>query len=428
MRSTLSARTRSPPPCVQGPTPPDFSRPAFCIQGLLCDVVTFEEAKQNVITCIREARRCNISTPNANFLRLSRCDPEFRDAVAASDLSVIDGAPLVWLARLLGITISDRVCGSDLCAALMANSDEQFRAFFFGATDEVGERVRKRLDESVSSLRCAGTLSPGFGSVNSMSDPRMLETINQASPDLLILSIGARKGVLWLKRNEHLLTTPVICNLGATIHFIAGTLRRAPAFFRNHGLEWLWRIKEQPRLCARYAGDLTTLISVVIGEVLPCLLLRTFYRPSVTQLAEASLQPYRRGGSEILEFTGAWTKDNLAPVRAALKKATANGSNLVIGLENVTFVDAAFLGQILIAYGYQRRMCRAFTLRASRRSIRSLLRLYGCGYLLSGGEANSENRQPALQARQALHQSVRRSARQLWERTMASRASPGSRS
>jgi len=413
---------------VQRLTPPDFSRQAFCIQGLLCDVVTLEEAKQIVITCMREARRCNISTPNANFLRLSRRDPEFRDAVAASDLSVIDGAPLVWLARLLGIAISDRVCGSDLCAALMANGDEQFRAFFFGATDEIGQRVRKRLDENVSSLRCAGTLSPGFGSVESMSDTRMLEAINRAAPDLLILSVGARKGVLWLRRNEQRLTTPVICNLGATIHFIAGTLKRAPTFFRHHGLEWLWRIKEQPKLWTRYAGDLTTLISVVIGEILPYLLLRAFYRPSVTQLAEARLQPYRRGGSEILEFAGAWTKDNLAPVRAALKSATANGSNLVIDLEHVTFLDAAFLGQILVAYGYQRRMCRAFTLHASSRSIRRLLRLHGCGYLLSGGEANSERHRPALQVRQALHQSVRRTARQLWERTVSWRASPGSRS
>jgi N-acetylglucosaminyldiphosphoundecaprenol N-acetyl-beta-D-mannosaminyltransferase len=427
MRSTLSAKKPSRPPDVQrqivGPIVADFSRPAVCIQGLLCDVVTLEEAKQIVITCIREARRCNISTPNANFLRLSRCDPEFRDAVLAGDLAMIDGAPLVWLARLLGIAVSDRACGSDLCAALMANGDEELRAFFFGATDEIGQRARKRLDESASSIRCAGTLSPGFGSVDSMSDPRMLERINQATPDLLILSIGARKGVLWLRRNEHLLTTPVICNLGATIHFIAGTLRRAPAFFRHHGLEWLWRIKEQPKLCTRYARDLTTLISVVVGEVLPCLLLRTFYRPSATQLAEARLQHYRRGGSEILEFSGAWSKDNLAPVRAALTKATANGSDLVLDLECVTFLDPAVLGQILIAYGYQRRICRAFVLHATRRSIRSLLRLHGCGYLLSAPEAN-----PAFQARRGLDQSAPQSARESWERTIASRASPGRRS
>jgi N-acetylglucosaminyldiphosphoundecaprenol N-acetyl-beta-D-mannosaminyltransferase len=428
MRSSLSGTARSHPRSVQGATVPDFFRPAYCIQGLLCDVVTLEDAKKFVITCVREARRCNISTPNANFLRLSRCDTEFRDAVLASDLAVIDGAPLVWLARLLGIAVSDRACGSDLCEALMANDNEQLSAFFFGATDEDGRRVRKRLEESASSLRYAGSLSPGFGSVESMSEPRMLDTINQATPDLLILSVGARKGVLWLRRNEQLLTPPVICNLGATIHFIAGTLRRAPASFRRHGLEWLWRIKEQPRLCTRYARDLTTLISVVVGEILPCLLVRTFYRPSSKQLEEARLQHYRRGGSEILAFTGAWSKDNLTPVRAALTRATGSGSDLVLDLDQLTFLDAAFLGQILIAYGFQRRIRRTFVLHAARRSIRSLLRLHGCGYLLSAGAASSEDHGTASPARQALDQSAPRSARELRERTIASRASPGSRS
>jgi N-acetylglucosaminyldiphosphoundecaprenol N-acetyl-beta-D-mannosaminyltransferase len=332
--------------------------------------------------------------------------------------------PLVWFARMLGIAVPNRVCGSDLGAALMAHPGEQFSAFFFGATTEIGQRVRKRLDERPCSLRCAGVLSPGFGSIESMSHPRILDTINQANPDLLIVSIGARKGVLWLNRNEHLLTMPIICNLGATIHFMAGTVKRAPAFFRRHGLEWLWRIKEEPTLWTRYALDLTTLISVLVGQVLPYLLQVAFYRPSATQLAQARLQHRRRGATEILELVGDWTKDNLAPVRAALTEATRNASHLVIVLDGVTFVDAAFLGQILLAYGYQRRTHQGFRLQASRRQIRNLLRMHGCGYLLLPDEKSSEDRSAALRRRQTYHQSVRK----LWERTIASRATPGTRS
>jgi N-acetylglucosaminyldiphosphoundecaprenol N-acetyl-beta-D-mannosaminyltransferase len=352
---------------------------------------------------------------------LSRSYPEFRDAVLAGDLSVIDGTPLVWLARLIGIAVPERVCGCDLYAALMAHPGEQFSAFFFGATDEIGQRVRKRLDESPSSLRCAGVLSPGFGSVESMSDPRILKTINRASPDLLIVSIGARKGVLWLNRNEQLLAAPIICNLGATIHFIAGTVKRAPVFLRHHGLEWLWRIKEEPALFARYAFDLATLISVLAGQILPYLLQRPFYKPSATQLAEARLHRYRRGAAEIIEFVGDWTKDNLAPVREAMTEATRCESDLVIDLDDLTFADAAFLGQILLAYGHQRRIHRGFLLHASQRKIRNLLRLHGSGYLLSAGETSSEDRPTA---RQTYH----RSFHNLWERTIASRATPWIRS
>jgi N-acetylglucosaminyldiphosphoundecaprenol N-acetyl-beta-D-mannosaminyltransferase len=391
--------------------------------------VTLEEATQRILACIGESRRCNLVTPNASFLRLSRSDPEFRDAALGSDLSVIDGMPLVWLARMLGIAVPDRVCGSDLGAALMAHPGGQFNAFFFGATPELGQHLRKRFDERPCSLQCAGVLSPGFGSVNTMSEGRIFDTINQAHPDLLIVSIGARKGVVWLNRNEHRLTMPIVCNLGATINFMAGTVKRAPAFFRRHGLEWLWRIKEEPTLYTRYARDLATLMSVLVGQVLPCLLQAAFRKPSATDVAQAQLRHHRWGATEILEFAGAWTKDNLAPVRAALTAATRKASDLVIVLDDVTFVDAAFLGQILLAYGYQRRIHRGFRLKASSRRIRSLLRLHGCGYLLlgeeklPGEEKRSEDRSDALTGSQTSNQSVRK----LWNRRIASRATAGPR-
>lgn len=403
---------------IQSSVAPDFSRQALCIQGLLCDLVTLEQAKQRILASIRESRRCNLVTPNASFLRLSRSDPEFRDAVLASDLSVIDGMPLVWCARMLGTAVPDRVCGSDLGAALMADPDEQFSAFFFGATTEVGQRLRQRLDERPCSLRCAGVLSPGFGSVESMSHARTFDTINRAHPDLLIVSIGAQKGVLWLNRNEHRLTPPVVCNLGATIHFMAGTVKRAPAFFRRHGLEWLWRIKEEPALCTRYARDLATLISVMIGQILPSLVQAALRQPSAERLARARLRHHHWGGTEILEFVGDFTKDNLAPVRAALTKATRNACDLAIVLDGVTFVDAAFLGQILLAYGYQRRTHRGFRLKASGRQIRNLLRLHGCGYLLLADDKSPEVGSDARRNGQISDKGSRRP----WNRTIASRA------
>jgi len=403
---------------AHAPIVPDFSRHAFCIQGLLCDVVMLDEAEQKVVTSIKTARRCNVVTPNANFLRLSRSDPDFRDAVLASDLSVIDGMPLVWLARALGIPVPERVCGSDLCSTLMAAKDEHFSAFFFGATDDVGRRVRQRLDERRSGLTCAGVYAPGYGSVASMSDPEILDNINGASPDLLIVSLGARKGVVWLNQNEHRLSAPVTCHLGAVIHFIAGTVVRAPPFFRRYGLEWLWRIKEEPALWTRYALDLTTLLSALVGQLVPCLVQRALHKPSAATLAKARLQHRHQGSSEIIKFSGPWTIENLAPVRSVLAEATADPNDLVIDLDSATYVDAAFLGQLLIAYGYQRRMHRNFVLRASRGQIRRMLRSHGCGYLLADRrEGRRQIRPRSYPARQTIA-----GARKLWARTFASGA------
>jgi N-acetylglucosaminyldiphosphoundecaprenol N-acetyl-beta-D-mannosaminyltransferase len=402
---------------LKRPIEPDFSRNAFCIQGLPCDLITINDAKQKVITSISEGCRCNIVTPNANFLRLIRSDPDVRDAVLASDLSVIDGMPLVWFARALGITRAHRVSGSDLFDALTDQTSDRFRAFFFGATDDIGRRACKRLD-CTSGLTCAGTFSPGFGSVDSMSERRIIDIINQADPDLLIVSVGARKGVLWINRNEHLLSSPIICNLGATINFVAGSVRRAPAFFRRHGLEWLWRIKEEPALWTRYARDLATLISVMVDEVLPCFFERLRHKPSAVELSTAHIRHFRRGAIEILAFSGVWTNDNLAPVRAALASASLGARNLVIDLDGVTFLDAAFLGQVLLAYGHQRRMHRGFSLRASGRQIRRMLRLHGCSYLLPAAQQGSNS------GCAALHRGLipdRHQIRMLWERTIASR-------
>ena len=393
---------------------PDFSRRALCIQGLLCDAVTLAQAKQTVISSIRRGRRCNLVTPNTNFLRLMRQDADFRDAVLANDLSLIDGTPLVWLARMLGFAVPERVCGSDLCAALMADTDERFSAFFFGATEDIGRRVRNRLDDNPSGLQCAGLCSPGFGSVDSMSDRGIIETINRANPDLLIVSVGARKGLLWLNRNEHLLRVPIIGNLGATINFIAGSVRRAPAFFRRHGLEWLWRIKEEPALWTRYALDLAALVSVLVGQILPFVVERALHAPSPRQLREAHVQHCRRETTDVVELSGAWTKDNLVPLRAALTAATRRASDLIIDLNGVTFVDAAFMGQILLAYGHQRRAHRGFALRASGRHIERMLRLHGCAYLLMAAEESVDIG--------SSHPAAGHGIRRLRERVIASRA------
>jgi N-acetylglucosaminyldiphosphoundecaprenol N-acetyl-beta-D-mannosaminyltransferase len=368
------------------PIVPDFSRSAYCVQGLICDVVTMQQATQRIVASIKEGRRCNIATPNANFLRMIQSDPDFRDAVLASDLSVIDGMPLVWFARALGIAAAHRICGSDLFDALMRRRSERISAFFFGATDDIGRCVRERLDESTSGVRCAGAYSPGFGTVESMSDPGIFDIINQASPDLLVVSVGARKGLLWLNRNEHMLSSPVICNLGATVHFVAGSVKRAPVFFQRHGLEWLWRIKEEPALWRRYALDLTTLTSVLVGQILPYLVKRALHKPSAARPSVPRLQHYHDETAEVLKFSGAWTEDNLAPARSGLAAAIQRASNLVLDFEGVTFVDAAFLGLVLVAYGYQRRMQRGFFLRASSRRVKSMMRLHGCGFLLSAGQ------------------------------------------
>ena len=367
----------------------DFSRNVFCLLGFPCDAMTIDRAVRRLAVSVAEGRRCHVATPNVNFLRLMRSDSDFRDAVIASDLCLVDGAPLLWIARSLGLPIPQRVAGSDCFEALRAARGPRIGVYFFGGTEENCRKAGQRMQSEKSALYLAGTCAPGFGPVEEMSRPELIEEINAARPDLLVLSIGARKGLLWLARNEHRLTSPVLCNLGSTINFVAGTVRRAPKILQRCGLEWLWRIKEEPSLWTRYVADFGALFNAVATQALPSLVGRLRRPPEALDFVLARVRRTRWADFEVLTLSGAFGEANLDLVRARLVEATADPAELFIALENVSYVDAAFLGLILIAYGHQRRIGRGFSLFAPSGALRAHLRRHGCGYLLTQGVARS---------------------------------------
>ena len=125
-------------------------------------------------------------------------------------------------------------------------SQQPLRIFLFGGAEGVGEVAAARL--TGSGVEVVGTHYPGFGTIDEMSAERILKDINASGAQLLIASLGAVKGQAWLLRNHTSLRVPVRVHLGAVINFQAGTIRRAPPSVRRSGLEWLWRIKEEPHL------------------------------------------------------------------------------------------------------------------------------------------------------------------------------------
>ena len=104
-------------------------------------------------------------------------------------------------------------------------------------------------------LNCVGTMDPGFCEVSEMSQDHVMDTVNSSGADFLVLSLGAKKGQLWLQRNHHRITIPIRAHLGAAVNFQAGLIRRAPPIVRAWGFEWLWRIKEEHYLWKRYRDD-----------------------------------------------------------------------------------------------------------------------------------------------------------------------------
>jgi N-acetylglucosaminyldiphosphoundecaprenol N-acetyl-beta-D-mannosaminyltransferase len=265
----------TPNAALAGDTSPPLRNPVRVL-GLPFDAVTLDEAVQQVRDAVRNRRRLFLSTPNLNFLMASQHDAAFRASVFESDLSVADGMPVVWLSRLLGTPLPERVTGADIYARLrndpLPPGHAPIRVYFFGGPPGVAAAAGRRLNAESSSLVCVGFETPGYGSVDDMSGDAVHERINASGADLLIVALGAAKGQAWIQRNRARLQVPVVSHLGAVVNFEAGTVNRAPRWMQRTGLEWLWRIKEEPALWRRYGRDGAALAGLIVRELLPRML------------------------------------------------------------------------------------------------------------------------------------------------------------
>src|SRR5262249_24439378 len=249
----------------------DLARNVYCVLGLLIDALDMPTILRRIDAAATNRTAYLISTPNLNFLVNSRADPEFRESVLDSDLCPADGMPIVWIARLIGVPIRQRVAVSDIFEALKAPDrlGQRLKVFLFGGAPGVAAAAARTLNAVPSGLSCVGTFDPGFGSVDEMSQDHIIDEVNAIDADFLAASLGAKKGQLWLHRNHKRFTIPIRAHLGTTINFQAGTVKRAPAWLRACGLEWLWRIREEPYLWRRYANDGRVLLRLIFTRILP---------------------------------------------------------------------------------------------------------------------------------------------------------------
>lgn len=265
-------------PHPSAPTHIPKDRALHWILGLPFDAVSLSEAVQIVRNAARQRTPLFISTPNLNFLIASQKDPAFRDSVIHSDLSLADGMPILWLAKLLKVPIRERVAGSTLFEQLryspLQPEDRPLRVYFFGGPDGVAEKAANAINQDRTSMQCVGYCAPGFGSLDDISTPALLAHINASEADFVVVSLGAQKGQAWIERNRPQLAAPIISHLGAVVNFVAGNVQRAPVWMQRVGLEWVWRIKEEPSLWKRYFNDGVDLLHITITQVIPAALAR----------------------------------------------------------------------------------------------------------------------------------------------------------
>ncbi|KAF0162144.1 MAG: N-acetylglucosaminyldiphosphoundecaprenol [Rhodocyclaceae bacterium] len=367
--------------------PIDFERKVHCLLGLPFDAVDTAAALQRIRRAAAGGNACFFSTPNLNFLVTCLDDAAFRDSIIHSDLSVADGMPLVWMARLLGIPLRERVAGSGLFEALRADASRPLSVYLFGAPPGVAEQACLRLNAKAQGLRCVGFECPGFGSVEDMSTDAIIGRINASGADFLVVSLGARKGQAWIERNRARIVVPVISHLGAVVNFVAGTVSRAPPWMQRTGLEWLWRIKEEPDLWRRYFGDGLALLRLLATRVLPYALYLKRHRPAPGSKSDAEIEVSQHDGTPVLRLHGAWGNDQLDPLRREFTAAVATGGEVRLDMERVSYIDSAFVGLVLLLHGGLSQSGLRLIVVATSPAVRRVFRFCCAEFVLDAGSS-----------------------------------------
>lgn len=317
-----------------------FDRDVWAIMGMPLDNVTLEEAARLVERAVERRQRLSFVTPNVNWMVRALQDEQAMRQIINADLSLADGAPVVWLARQLGMPLKERVAGSDLFDILRKADPTiapPIRVFFFGGREGAAKAAHETLLEEQGRLVPVGWHNPGFGDVESMSGEGVRQKINDANPDFIIVSLGAAKGQTWIERNQSQLNAPVIAHLGAVVDFVAGSIRRAPSWAARLGLEWVGRILAEPSLWRRYWSDGVRLIGFIqdrLGK------LKRASRVATNTPIEVAPGPHA------VKVRGDLIHANRDALKREFKSIAQHPGDCALDLTEIGAIDASALGQV----------------------------------------------------------------------------------
>jgi N-acetylglucosaminyldiphosphoundecaprenol N-acetyl-beta-D-mannosaminyltransferase len=332
----------------------DLSRDVHALLGLVFDATTLQGACRHLLGAVDRREPCFLSTPNTNFAMAGLNDHAFRGSVRRSDYSVADGEPLTALARWMSIPLTERVAGADVFAALREQrADRQpLRVYFFGGPPGASAAACEVLNAEHRGMVAVGSDEGGFGDVAAMSTAAVRERITQAQPQLISVALGAKKGQAWIELNRAHLPPAVVSHLGAVVNFVAGRVQRAPMVWQRLGLEWIWRIVQEPALWRRYFDDGRALVDHVVQRILPWLLRRRRLNPQLAS-APATLARTVAASAVVYELQGAWVASALPALRLQLAQDLQAGQRVMLRIAGVSHVDSAFLGLVAITQAWQ---------------------------------------------------------------------------
>ncbi|SEO06989.1 WecB/TagA/CpsF family glycosyltransferase [Actinacidiphila rubida] len=223
--------------------------PRRTLFGVGIDPLTMDQTVERCLDAVRARRPLEVGVVNAAKLVTMRRDPRLRDAVAGCDLVVADGQAVVWAARLLRAPLPERVAGIDLFMRLLAAAEQEgFAVYFLGATEEVLEKMNREVASRFPALKVAGSRNGYFGDDE---QPRIADAVHASGAQLLFLGMTSPKKEIFTAAYGKRTGVHVVHGVGGSFDILAGVTRRAPLAWQRLGLEWLYRLLQEPRRLAR---------------------------------------------------------------------------------------------------------------------------------------------------------------------------------
>jgi N-acetylglucosaminyldiphosphoundecaprenol N-acetyl-beta-D-mannosaminyltransferase len=270
-------------------------------------------------------------------------DEELRRILFEAHLVLCDGTPLLWASRLLGNRLPERVAGSDLVPILIGLAAQRdYRIYFLGGRSDVIERAIENITRQHPTLNVVGWDSPPFAPLHEMDHAEIRARIQAARPDLLFVSFGCPKQEKWIAMNYRALGVPVCVGVGATIDFLAGEVSRAPSWMRRCGLEWSFRLLQEPRrLFRRYVKDFWVFGRGLLQQWL-------LLRPGRAGLAKAVRPPMTlQDEGAMLVLPDRLDAAFVAGVAAHWETLAATGGTLLTDASRVGFIDSTGVGALI---------------------------------------------------------------------------------
>lgn len=238
------------------------------VLGVPIDIVTRVEAINRLIGWARLRQSTYVTICNVHVVVTASRDPAYRAVITDSDMATPDGAPVAWMLRRLGYRNQPRISGPDLMWALCERSvHERMPVFFYGSTDATLSLLKQRLNEIFPELRVAME-SPPFRTLSAAEDAAAVERINASGAGFVFVGLGCPKQERWMASHRGSINA-VMIGVGAAFDFHAGTVKRAPQWMQDHGLEWLHRLASEPgRLWKRYLVTNTLFVLGAMRQLL----------------------------------------------------------------------------------------------------------------------------------------------------------------